>query len=428
MSAFEGIQSFLDKHLAPFAVKLSSNEILKSISGGLIATMPITLGVSLISIVINLPIPGWTDFLASSGLSAVANQVLAVTMNMLSPYIVVALSYRFGKLRGLSGMTSAILSLGAFLILMPLTVETADYSSTYFLNMTYLGSGGIFVALIVGLAVPAVLSVLMKRVSLKLPDTVPPMVSDSLNPTFAAMILFVLCLLLKWGMMFTPWGNLFDMISGVVAAPIMNVGTSPIALILVQTFSMFLWFFGIHPSAITNVYMPVLMACNMGNMEAALAGQSLPYFEWAIVCGIIISGGTAEGIGLAVSSLFAKSERFKALSRISFVPALFNITEPLMFGLPAVLNPVFFIPMVLVKPLCGLVTLGLTQLGLANAFNPLISMPWITPTFITTFLQGGFGYLAIALINIVLAVALFFPFFKVADRAALAEERAAQAE
>ena len=240
MSAFEGIQSFLDKHLAPFAVKLSSNEILKSISGGLIATMPITLGVSLISIVINLPIPGWTDFLASSGLSAVANQVLAVTMNMLSPYIVVALSYRFGKLRGLSGMTSAILSLGAFLILMPLTVETADYSSTYFLNMTYLGSGGIFVALIVGLAVPAVLSVLMKRVSLKLPDTVPPMVSDSLNPTFAAMILFVLCLLLKWGMMFTPWGNLFDMISGVVAAPIMNVGTSPIALILVQTFSMFL--------------------------------------------------------------------------------------------------------------------------------------------------------------------------------------------
>lgn len=428
MAVFDAVQGALDRYIAPLATKLSASNIIKALSGGMMSAMPVTLGVALLAIAVNLPIPGWTEWLAASGLSAVVNQVLAVSMNMLALYMVFAMSYRWGKSLELPGMTAAIVTIGMFLVLMPLVVETSDYSVTYLINTSYLGSNGIFLGIILSILVPKVLQLLMKHLRLKLPDSVPPMVTDSLSPTFAAIVMFTVACLIKWGIMFTPWGNLFDLINTLVATPIMNVGSSPLAIILVYTFASLLWFFGVHPSAILNVYAPVISAITMANIEALLSGQPLPHLTWQVINLVMSIGGTGEGIGVALSALTAKSERYKAISRLAIVPAIFNISEPLMFGIPVVLNPTFFIPIVLATPVCGAIAWGLSELGLGAALSPAVNVPWIMPQPITGFLAGGIGVCAIIVVCIIAATLVFFPFFKMADRMALADERAATTE
>lgn len=428
MALFDGIQSVLDKHVAPIAAKVNANQAIKALSTGMMSTMPITLGVALLAIIVNLPIEGLTAFLSSTGLADIANQVLAVTMNMLAVYLAASVAYHYGKARGLSGITSMIVTLGVFFVLLPLDIEATEYSVTYRINTAYMGSNGIFVAIILSLIIPVVLSFLMKHLSLKLPDSVPPMVTDSLSPTFSAIIMFTGACLIKWALGFTPWGNLFDLITTVIATPVMYVGSSPLAVIFVWTFASLLWFFGVHPSAVVNIYSPVITACILGNVEAFLNGQPLPYLTWNVVYLVTQLGGTAEGIGLALSSLTAKSERYKALSKISFIPDLFNISEPLMFGMPVVLNPTFFVPVVLSTPVCCGLAWLMAILGLGNGFNPTVSAPWVMPWPITGFLQGGLGCLVVVLVCIVAATLLYYPFFRTADHMALADEKGAEAK
>ncbi|MDO4536834.1 MAG: PTS transporter subunit EIIC [Coriobacteriales bacterium] len=264
---------------------------------------------------------------------------------------------------------------------------------------------------------------------IKLPDSVPSMVTDSLAPTFVAMLTFTGAFIVKWAFSLTPFGSFYAFFNSVVSAPIMSFGASPAAIIVVYTFSNLLWFFGIHPAAILNVYSPAIITATMGNIQAFMAGTpsaELPYLEFSAVSTTLTIGGSGVMIGLAIAMLTAKSDRYKSLSKISFIPSLVNISEPMVFGTPVVLNPLFFFPLVLSVPIVGGVAWLLCNLGLANGFNPMISLPWIMPWPITNFMQGGIGFCAIGLISIVLSTALYFPFFKVADSMALKEEQEAK--
>lgn len=427
MSAIDSIQSTLERYLGPLANKLSSNKGIQAISSGMMGTMPVVIGIAFIAIFINLPIDALTEFLSSSGLYAVGNMVMTVTMSMLAIYMTVTIAYRFGTSLGINGVTAAVFTMGVFLVLMPLQIVTDGDTTSMYISPSYLGSNGIFMALLLGLLVPWVVSKLMRRFEFKLPDSVPSMVSDSLSPSFVAIIVFTACFFVKWAFTLTPWGNVFDMIITIVGTPIMNIGSSVWAPVIVQTLAMVLWFFGIHPSAVTNVYNVVVTACTTANLEAFIAGDPLPYLEWQIVQTILNTGFTAEGLPLAVSMLFARSERYKATSRLAIVPAIFNITEPMMFGVPVVMNPVFAIPMVTIKAIVGVVTILLTNLGLVTTLNPAVSLTWIMPFPITAFLMGGVGFLLVALIGFAISFCVFLPFFRMADNMALREEQEAAA-
>lgn len=420
MAVFDTIQGALDRFITPISVKMSNNAVVQALSGGMMSVMPVTLGVSLMAVVINFTVGGWKDILMSSGLYTVGNEVLAVTLSLLALYLSFTIATRYGVSIGLNGTNSAVVTLGIMLVLMPITLDGETYK--YFINTSYLGSNGIFMALVLGIAVPAILQALMKRFTFKLPDTVPPMVSESLAPTFATIIMFTAAFLIKWGFTFTPWGNVFDMVNTFISAPIMNVGTSPFAVLIVYTLASLVWFFGVHPSVITNVYAPVMLAVMAANTEAALAGNPLPYLTVFVMRLQMALGGTGEGIGVALSLLFTKSERYKAMRKIAVAPALFNISEPLMFGLPVVLNPVYLVPCLLATPVCGCVAWVLCQFGLGAGLNPSILMPWIMPAPVSAFFMGGIGLAIISLICCIVATLVFFPFVKAADNMALAEE------
>lgn len=425
MALTDSFQGLLERTVAPLAHRLSSNNVLQGLTQGFMATMPVTLGIALVSIISGLPIQPLQDFLTSTGLGAIITNALAVTMNMQALYIGAAIAYSYSRIRGMKGMTPIVLTIATMLIMIPLnTQEIAPGYSSTFIPQSYLGSNGIFIALVLGIVVPAILDVLLKHVSIKLPGSVPEFVSRSLSPTFAAIILLTGAVLIAWGISLTPFGNIYDLVSQSIAAPIMGIGASPIAYAVVVSFAQFVWFFGVHPSSIISAYMVILMPVTMQNVEAYSAGQAMP----ALMLSVMLAMQNADSLAIGICCALTKSERFKPLGRLAIVPSVFNITEPLMFGVPLVMNPMFFIPFVLAKPLiCGITALG-CMAGLGSGLNPMISLPFALPQFISTFLQGGLGMLAIDLVCILVMVLLFMPFFRMADKQALAEEAAAADE
>lgn len=427
MAVFDKIQNIMDKTIAPVASKVADSKMLDALMGGMMCTLPMTLGVSVIAILINFPIPGFSDWVGSSGLMATGNSILTVTMNMMGIYISFFIGLRWGKVCGLSGYTGGIVSGAVFLAFMP-QQSFEDIPMGSFINTSYMGSNGIFVAILLGLIVPKVTAILMSKLEIKLPDMVPPMVADSLSPMFAAIVLFTAVWFAKWGLSFTPWGNLFDMINTLIGTPVTMVGASPLAYIIVCSLQSIFWFFGVHPNVMLNFYAPVIMACSAANTEAIIAGEALPYGAWAVVALGTAIGGQANALGISISLLFTKSERFKAIRGIALVPSLFNISEPLMFGLPVVLNPTYFIPFVLNIPVCAIVVQALYALGLGAAFNPTIQLPWVLPQPVIAFMQGGIGCLVISVAVLAVSVLMYTPFTLMADRQALREEQAALEE
>lgn len=427
MAVFDKIQNIMDKTIAPVASKVADSKMLDALMGGMMCTLPMTLGVSVIAILINFPIPGFSDWVVSSGLMATGNSILTVTMNMMGIYISFFIGLRWGKVCGLSGYTGGIVSGAVFLAFMP-QQSFEDIPMASFINTSYMGSNGIFVAILLGLIVPKVTAILMSKLEIKLPDMVPPMVADSLSPMFAAIVLFTAVWFAKWGLSFTPWGNLFDMINTLIGTPVTMVGASPLAYIIVCSLQSIFWFFGAHPNVMLNFYAPVIMACSAANTEAIIAGEALPYGAWAVVALGTAIGGQANALGISISLLFTKSERFKAIRGIALVPSLFNISEPLMFGLPVVLNPTYFIPFVLNIPVCAIVVQALYALGLGAAFNPTIQLPWVLPQPVIAFMQGGIGCLVISVAVLAVSVLMYTPFTLMADRQALREEQAALEE
>lgn len=426
---FNKLQSFLEKFIGPIATKLNKSLIVKGLSSGMMRTMPITLGVAVFAILVNLPIQPWLDFLINSGLSVVTQEIINVTMSMLAIYVVISVSSCYAKVNGESGLTASLISTGAFLCLMPQTVEGTDGIISA-LQTSYLGSNGIFVAMLIALLITNIYCWLCKKnIMLKLPDSVPPMVSQSMSPTFVSMIIFVIVLLVKYVVYLTPYGNVFDMLNSTVTQPILNVGGSPLALIGLYTFTNLLWFFGIHPSPIVSVYTPVLITCMTANVEAFMAGTSsanLPHLVFMVVFITMNMGGNGNTLGLAIAMVNAKSERFKAMFKLSFIPCLFNINEPMVFGVPLMLNPIFFIPMVLTTPITGGIAYLFAILGFGNGFNPTVSSPWIMPAPITGLLEGGIMLAIVPLVCILANVILYYPFFKIADNQALKEESLAK--
>lgn len=427
MAVFDKIQNIMDKTIAPVASKVADSKMLDALMGGMMCTLPMTLGVSVIAILINFPIPGFSDWVVSSGLMATGNSILTVTMNMMGIYISFFIGLRWGKVCGLSGYTGGIVSGAVFLAFMP-QQSFEDIPMASFINTSYMGSNGVFVAILLGLIVPKVTAILMSKLEIKLPDMVPPMVADSLSPMFAAIVLFTAVWFAKWGLSFTPWGNLFDMINTLIGTPVTMVGASPLAYIIVCSLQSIFWFFGVHPNVMLNFYAPVIMACSAANTEAIIAGEALPYGAWAVVALGTAIGGQANALGISISLLFTKSERFKAIRGIALVPSLFNISEPLMFGLPVVLNPTYFIPFVLNIPVCAIVVQALYALGLGAAFNPTIQLPCVLPQPVIAFMQGGIGCLVISVAVLAVSVLMYTPFTLMADRQALREEQAALEE
>lgn len=204
-----------------------------------------------------------------------------------------------------------------------------------------------------------------------------------------------------------------------------GIGATPVGAALYVMAGKFLWMFGIHGDMLTYATLgSVRSAATQANMAAFAAGEAVPYLEWTL-----LTPFTNVGIlALTLLLLISKSKQHKSLGRMAIATSVFNITEPIMFGLPVILNPIMAVPFVLTPGLDVFLTSIVMRLGIIApstgvALSNVIPSPiylWMSSNSISGLIWG--------LLILVIDMAIFFPFFKVAERMACKEEAATEAE
>ena len=209
----EKLISIIEKTLVPVANKLSQNKYLNAISGGCMSTLGIIMLGAVFTILTNISWQPYTDLLAKTGLGQLFTGVQNVTTNLLAVYMAFAVGYRGATVFGNKKytLTSGFLSLFAYMLLIPLDSTTLADSGISFFNTAYLGTKGVFVALLAGLVVSRLLALITeKNIVIKLPDSVPEMVSESLSSLLAGVIITIVFLVLRALFAMTAYGNATD--------------------------------------------------------------------------------------------------------------------------------------------------------------------------------------------------------------------------
>ncbi len=418
------LTDFLDRHLQPIAAKLGNVPAIQGISQGMLGILCITVGASIVSILVNLPIEPWQAFLTNINMLVPAKELVSATTSMLGIYSVISVAYSYSKILDQNPRTNVLLAVAVFMVLMPQSVTVGETSVSALLSVNF-GSNGIFPAILIGVLVPKFYNFLMKKnIKLNLPEQVPPMVSESMSPIFAAMILFAVTLVVKYCVYLTASGDVYTLLYNLLTAPFMNTfGTSVFTVMVWCMLRALFWFFGIHPSPLNAMYYPLAAVATASNVEAYMAGEPLPYLAFSIMAMFCMIGGTGSTFGLNIMLFSAKSERYKALAKVAIVPSCFNINEPLVFGVPLMYNPLMLIPSLLSSVAGAVVCLIFTSLNLIS-INPSVSVAWVVPYPIAAFLRGGIMFTLAILITIVLQAVVYYPFFKICDKNAYEEEQA----
>ncbi|QIK69491.1 PTS sugar transporter subunit IIC [Erysipelothrix sp. HDW6C] len=448
------IEKFLNKIIAPIANYMSQSLFFGSLSEAFMRTTPITVGASVLMIIGNFPVPAWIEFITNLGLMEHFNAVVGASTNAIAIFVVFNFAYIYATKSKQNGLSAGLISLASFFILIPQKIGVLDtlvnkaylpegmyetittsleplMSQGVFTGATgftefYISGTGIFVALFVA-AVTAILFVKLneRNFTIKLPATVPSNVSESLSPSLIAGVIFILFFAIRIGLSYTSYGDIFHLVFGLIQQPLQGFAATPFSVIFLFTLANLFWFFGIHPNIIFAVITPLLAGIRPESIAAFQNGVNpMPYISISIISLVHFSfGGGGVTYGWLISSFTAKSEQNKTLRRLALVPGIFNINEPLIFGAPIMMNPIYFIPFVFSTAIISSLALLLnTVIGL-GVVNPTASMPWTMPGFVVTITTGGLKYLLIAIVVLVASVVLWYPFFKIADAKMYAEEQ-----
>lgn len=424
----EKFQAAMEKTLIPFANKLSQNKVLKAISGGFSALLPIIMVGAIASLLSGLNIEVYQNFITSIGLKAIVGYISAYTTNMMAIYAVFSIGNSMAKQLECKDQSIlvGIISLMVFLLTIPLGVSKDEITIAAAISTTYFGAPGLFTAMIIGCVVPLIYNIFVKHhIVIKMPDGVPPQIANGFSAIIPAVCITAVFAAIRQLCALTSFGTLSGLIYGLLKTPLSHLTNSPITFVVLLLFCNILWFFGIHGGMVTMSFLSMLyMAPALENLEAMAAGQPLPnmltntwWFTFAQL------GGSGGIIGLAVCMfLFSKSERYKTLGKIAFLPALCSISEPIVFGVPLVLNVMMLIPMILSPLFCFLTSYLMTSIGVLPYLNG-IQLSTGTPIVLAGFLAGGWRAAIWQIVLVALQAVLYFPFFRMVDKQALEEEK-----
>lgn len=431
-------QSFMDKleeKLMPMAAKISGNAHLQSIRDGFALAMPLLIIGSMFMLISNFPIQSWMDLLRSTEVNGntIASYFSAATnatFTIMSIFVVIGIGYAYGGKLKVNQIFSGIVSLVAWFILMPFSFEFTPEGSEEALTVNglsfdWLGSKGVFIGIISAfLAVRIYKIIIDKGLVIKMPAGVPPTVGQSFAALLPAAFVMTAFVLIRFIFSLTPWDNAFNFVYSVLQLPLQHIGGTLTAMILVYLFAHILWFLGIHGTNITDsMFMPILYALSAENLAKVNAGQ-LPENIINVQFQNLFAtyGGAGSTLSLLiVAVLIAKSKRLKQLSKLSILPAVFGINEPVIYGLPIVLNPLLMVPFILVPTINIIISYITMNIGLVPIPNGVI-MPWTTPPIVSGFLSSNWQGAVLQLFLIALGCLIYYPFVVAIDKNNLIQE------
>jgi len=416
----EGVAAWLERTIVPPLAKIGNQRYFVALRAGLTRTIPLIIVGSIPLILANLPVASWAK--AMEPYNAPLMVLFNMSFGFLGLFVAVSIGAELARMYELEITTASIVTVACFLI----TVAPVDLAKGT-ISIEFFGAKGMFTAFVVGVVVAEVMRFMRDRGwTIKMPAGVPTAISSS----FAALFPLLVLLAISWLLRVVIGVELQKIIQAIVS-PLVMVSDSLLAVYLVNVICSTLWFVGIHGGSLTiwGVLYPFLLANIAANSAAAAAGQPLPHiytepfqFTYAMPTGV--------GITLPLILFFwrSKSARLREVARVAIGPGIFNINEPVTFGMPLIMNPLMFIPFVFGGSALGAaIGYAATRLGLARA--PYIQVPWTTPALIQPYLStgGDFGAVLVQLFVFIVMAVMWYPFFRVYERRLVEEEQKAEA-
>lgn len=433
---FQKIHAILENYIVPVAMKISQQRHLASIRDGLMILVPITIIGGFAVLLAQPPVAAdliptniifqflcaWRDWAASN-----VNTLLIpyhLSIGVISVYVVLGVSYRLCRHYKMDIISNMITALLVYLCVAGIpTAFTLNNASVTAVPLTNLGASGMFTAIIVAMGVIEINHFFIeKKLVIRLPDSVPPNVAAPFNvliPSIVSLLVFMIIDGLCKSYMGTG-------ISGLVYAifqPLLSATGSLPSIILINLIMTTFWFFGIHGGSMVGIVTtPVTTAALALNAEAYVAGKELP----SIFAGAFntVYGGYISYMAVLICILIVgKAAQSRSIAKLAIVSTAFNINEPVIFGLPTVLNPFTVIVFYICNNLNVAIAYMLMKSGFLGKF--FVSLPFTVPGPLQAWLasmdiKAIFVWFALLALDVIIAM----PFIRAYDKQLLAEEKA----
>ena len=415
----------LEEKLVPVAAWIAENKYVNGIRRAFIMMMPLLMIGSLFLMITAFPLPAYQRGMASllgENWKDIFDIPVSATFNLIALFVAFLVAQQLAKQFELDSIAVGLLSLASFLILTPLG-NTSEFGQV--ITFTWLGSKGMFVAMVIGVVTVKIFHFFVKRdILVKMPDGVPPEVIKSFEALIPGTVILATALLLRVGMEHTSYGTIHDFVYKMLALPLRALGTSYIGSILTVFAISILWSVGINSGSMVNGFVrPFWLENQAENIAALQARQPLPHVITEQFFDMIWMGGAGVTLSLLLAIvIFAKSKHIKSVGAIGIVPGIFNINEPVLFGLPIILNPIMLIPFNIVPIV--MVTTQYIAMNIGLVSKPLgVAFPWPTPAVISGFITvGDLSGALIQIVNLIIGAMIYLPFLRIIDKASKKEE------
>lgn len=419
----------LESIFMPLAEAIGRNKYLMSIRDGFLVSTPLLIIGSLFLLVGNFPIQAWTDFIAEQGWAGFIGKPASATFDIMAVLATLGIAYAFAGRMNVDKIFGAATALVSWFTVMPFTIsttlESGETLSVSGIPFDWVGSKGIFIGIACAfLSVHIYAWVNSKGWVIKMPEGVPPTVEQSFSALIPAGVTIIVFFAVNWIFALTPYGSAFQFVFEILQAPLLSLGNTLGAMVIAYIFLHFFWFFGVNGGSVVGaVFNPILQTLAAENAQALQAGKDIPNIISQQFQDLFATfGGCGSTLSLLIAMLlFCKSKRVTELAKLSLVPGIFGINEPIVFGLPIVLNPTILIPFVLVPTVNIVISYLVMSMGLVPYCNG-IQLPWTTPVIISGFLSTNWAGAVLQAILLVLGVFIYLPFIKMIDKQYLQEE------
>lgn len=367
------------------------------------------------------------SFLAE--LKPISSAVSYVTLSFLTIYAVFLIGIELARLNNVKGIFPGIVAVMSYLSVNPFVYEYVNADNITViaenvLSKQYTDTKGLFLGMLVAIASIELYCWLgrQERLKLKMPDTVPTNVSESFSALFPTILTVAIIATAGFVIKAVTGMYAYDIIYNIVQRPLEGIVQGLPGILLLMFIAQVFWVIGIHGNQMVKpVREPLLLAAIAVNTEAFEAGKEIPNIITMPFWDMYMSmGGSGVTIGLLIAILLvSKRDDMREITKLSLAPGIFNINEPVIFGMPIMLNPILAIPFIATPLITG--TIGYIATSLGFAAKAVVMVPWPMPPIVNAYLAtaGDIGAVVTQIICIIVSILIYLPFVKVSNKAAI---------
>ncbi len=410
----------LEAKIMPIALKISQNRELTAVREAMYVMMPFLIIGSFFLLFASFPVAGYRELVAQylgNDWHLYLTKITDSTFGIMTIFVVIGTSYFYAIDTEETGLLAAFTTFMFFLIITPFAEGTIPFE--------WIGAKGMLLGIISALIITKIYITLYKKELFpKMPDSVPTGVTKSFNSLIPITIIAIMAIIINVIISLTAFASLHDVVYTLLSIPLLKVGNTLPGIVFSEMIASILWTFGVHGNDIVlSIMRPIWLQLSAENLQMVQNGlEPLNIITQQFKDAYLQIGGSGSTLPLLlVILLTSKSKHMKMVASLALIPGLFNINEPVIFGLPIVLNPILAIPFIIVPAVYATISYLAMSFGLVTLTNGLV-IPWTTPVGLSGLLVSGPSGALLQIVLVIVGMLIYYPFVKMIDKQLRAQE------